>query len=109
MAHHQVPAPALRAYSDPSIFRNDRVRKATANVQNSNHQFDQVLRTLLRRELKLGPGCSAKTFYSSVQVEQFLVVVMSINENIARQLLSFVLFHSSDRGEACDEARGKQK
>ena len=87
MAHHQVPAPALRAYSDPSIFRNDRVRKATANVQNSNHQFDQVLRTLLRRELKLGPGCSAKTFYSSVQVEQFLVVVMPINEDIERQLL----------------------
>ena len=29
MAHHQVPAPALRAYSDPSIFRNDRVSNAT--------------------------------------------------------------------------------
>jgi len=48
----QAPTPALRAYSDPSIFRNDR-----------------VLRTLLRRELKLGAGCSAKTFYSSVQTE----------------------------------------
>jgi len=28
-----------------------------------------VLRTLLRRELKLGAGCSAKTFYCSVQTE----------------------------------------
>jgi len=47
----KMASPALRAYSDPSIFRNDR-----------------VLRTLLKRELKLGTACSAKTFYSSVQV-----------------------------------------
>jgi len=48
----KMASPALRAYSDPSIFRNDR-----------------VLRTLLKRELKLGTACSAKTFYSSVQTE----------------------------------------
>jgi len=62
----QVPTPALRAYSDPSIFRNDR-----------------VLRTLLRRELKLGAGCSAKTLYSSVQTE----VKPSMRQEVASWML----------------------
>ena len=29
----QLPSPALRAYSDPSIFRSDRVRKTAAKLE----------------------------------------------------------------------------
>ena len=63
-----------------------------------------MLRTLLKRELKLGTACSAKTFYTSVQV---LFSDVSILWCSKRPKKNFWYVHSTDRGQAGHETRGK--